>query len=407
MLQFIYAAFWRLKTIDAGFREPHIKEVYINDAASGSTAHLLIASEVFFDTGSPVVLLANYANVHLVDQLDACIEEGWLQTPLSDYMDKVRWLRGVWLAGSNSIDKQFEPQSGSTEAPKVSLFIDETGDLGFRKPGHFYAIFGVAIADSRLELLREKLRAILAEFWPGPTQPKEMHFSKVREPKREQLIEKISRIFREFVECGNCFVTPNFAFLFHLIRAEVEHFRDEERPSKTVIADLLASPDGHVGNRLLMLATEDLISTMIIENLLSATNVSVIHDRKRSEWMNEAIRDGYSAALDNVATFLQVTKSTLSPPITSFSIFDSESEPCIWLCDWLGWELGAWLRGDREFSSHFLEAIEKVRFFTFSEFGERVQFDYPGGIALKRYPDRPREITKLRGHGARACKAPE
>lgn len=405
MLQFIYAAFWRLKTIDAGFGKPHLKELYINDAASGSTAHLLISSEVFFDTGSPVAVLANYANVHLIDQLDACIKEGAIQTPLNDFMDKVQWLRGLRLAASAPIDKQFEQQSSSIDSPSVSLFIDETGDLGFRKRGHFYAIFGVAVSDSQLEALRTKLRATLTKHWPGPTQPKELHFGKVKEPRRERLIGEIAEVFNEFVECGNCFVTPNFAFLFHLIRAEIECFRDEERPSRTNIADLLASPDGHVGNRLLMLATEDLISTTIIENLLTAPNVTVIHDRKRSEWMNEAITDGYNAAVENVASFVQSSQSTLSPPSTSFTIVDSEREPCIWLCDWLGWELGAWLRDERPFSQHFLNAIQKVRFFTFSEDGERVQFEYPGGRELRRYPDRPREIVRLMGHGKRKMDA--
>jgi hypothetical protein len=407
MLQFMYAAFWRLKTIDAGFGEPHLKELYINDAASGSTAHLLISTEVYFETGSPVVLLANYANVHLVDQLDACIKEGGLQTPLSDYMGKIQWLRGVWLAASPPIDKQFDQQSSSINSAAVSLFIDETGDLGFRKPEHFYAIFGVAVSDNRLEALRSKLRATLTKYWPGPTQPKEMHFTKVKEPKRERLIGEIAETFNEFVECCNCFVTPNFAFLFHLIRAEIEYFRDEERPSRTNIADLLASPDGHVGNRLLMLATEDLISTSIIENLLTVANVTIIHDRKRSAWMNEAVTDGYGAAIESVASFVQNSQSTLSPPSTSFSIVDSESEPCIWLCDWLGWELGAWLRDERPFSPHFLDVIQKVRFFTFSEDGERVQFDYPGGKELRRYPDRPREIVRLTGHGPRRRNATE
>ena len=407
MLQFIYAAFWRLKTIDAGFGEPLLKELYINDAASGTTAHLLITSEVFFETGSPVVLLANYANVHLVDQLDACIKEGGVQRPLSDYMDKIQWLRGVWLATSTPINKQFEQQTSSINSPSVSLFIDETGDLGFRKPGHFYAIFGVAVSENRLDALRSKLRDTLTKYWPGPTQPTEIHFTKVKEPKRDQLIGEIAEVFNEFVECGNCFVTHNFAFLFHLIRTEIEYFRDEERPSRTVIADLLASPDGHVGNRLLMLATEDLISTTIIENLLTVPNVTVVHDRKRSEWMNEAITDGYDAAIENVASFVESSQSTLRPPSTSFTIVDSEREPCIWLCDWLGWELGAWLRDERPFSQHFLDAIHKVRFFTFSEDGERVQFEYPGGRELRRYPDRPREIVRLKGHGQRKMDATE
>lgn len=402
MLQFIYAAFWRLKTIDAGFGKPHLEELYVNDAASGSTAHMLITSEVFFETGSPVVILANYANVHLVDQLDACIKESGLQTPLVDYMDKIQWLRGIWLATAPPISKQFERSDNLIETSSASLFIDETGDLGFRKPGHFYAIFGIVVSDSRLESLRDKMRTILKKHWPGPTQPKEMHFSKIKEPKREQLIHDVAGVFSDFVECGNCFVTPNFAFLFHLVRAEVEHFRDEERPSRTVIADLLSSSDGHVGNRLLMLATEDLISTTIIENLLTVPTVKIIHDRKRSDWMNGAITDGYGAAIDNVASFVRSSQSTLSSPSTSFSIVDSESEPCIWLCDWLSWELGAWIRDEKPFSAQFLDVIQKVRFFTFSENGERVQFDHPGGKELRRYPDRPREIVKLRGHGARA-----
>jgi len=407
MLQFMYAAFWRLKTIDAGFGEPHIEELYSNDSSSGATAHLLIASEVFFETGSPVILLANYANVHLVEQLDACIEEGGLQTPLATYMEKVNWLRGLLLAAPAPIDSQFEQRTGSIGTSSASLFIDETGDLGFRKPEHYYAIFGIVVSDHNLEPLRDRLRSILARHWQGNTPPREIHLAKVREPMRGGLIEDIGKVFLEFVECGNCFVTPNLAFLFHLIRAEIEYFRDAERPSRTVIADLLASPDGHVGNRLLMLATEDLISTSLIEDLLLVAEVRIVHDRKQSTWMNEAITDGYGAAVENVATFVQNTASAPGPPATSFSIVDSESEPCLWLCDWLSWELGAWLRDERPFSQHFLNAIQKVRFFTFDENGERVQFDYPGGKELRRYPDRPREISQLRGHGQLARDAAE
>ena len=42
---------------------------------------------------------------------------------------------------------------------------------------------------------------------PTPTQPEEIHLSKVKDPKRSRLFRLIGKIFHEFVESGNCFVT--------------------------------------------------------------------------------------------------------------------------------------------------------------------------------------------------------
>ncbi|TLD71497.1 DUF3800 domain-containing protein [Phragmitibacter flavus] len=402
MLQFIYAAFWRLKTIDAGFGQAKFRDLNIQDRSSGITAHLLITSQVFFDTGTPVILLANYANVHLVDQLDATIKDGDLVTPLNNYNSKIKWLRSISLANPPCISDNFGSGASKTAPEPTSLYIDETGDLGFRKPGHFYAIAGLAIPDQYLRQVREQLKNIINDHWQGPTKPRELHFSKINESKRIAVIAAIGVIFEKFVSYGNCFVTMNFSFLFNLVRAEIEYFRDEERPSRTVIADLLASSDGHVPNRLLMLATEDLISTTIIEGMLDVPFVSVYHDRKRSEWMNGAITDGFNAAMENLKKFALSNEHVDAIPNASFHIIDSEADPCLWLCDWLCWELGGWIRNERKLSAEFLKALQKLNFFTFNEAGERVQFEHPGGKEIRRYPDRAREITPLKGHGSRA-----
>ena len=392
----IYEAFWSLKFAEAGFGAAKMTEINHHDSRLNVTTTILIAAEVFFPSGSPVISVVNYANTHIYDQLKAIYKQHPEAAPSSEWITsttseivKQDALRK--LASEREVELARHSRRPPTAA--ITLFVDEAGDLGFKEPGHYYLNFGVLIKDENLELARKMLTGLLVKHWTGIA-PKEIHFGKLPEAKRDAIMADLVLVFQQCVEQASCFAMHNLDFLRHLLRCEAEFNRGEEVPSTTNIADLLASPDGNAGRKLLILSTEELISHIGIEWLADAFKFSIVHDHKRSSWMNDALQKGFVAAKSTITSYEAELYGEGKSPAMHFSTSHSELEPCLWLSDWLAWEFGNWLRGG-DLSSAFEKIRDKIKFYGYGVDGIKVVFDGPGGAELGKFPDRPRKITQI------------
>ncbi len=393
----IYEAFWQLKLMEADFGAPKVFKVGLQDSKRNSLTVVTITAEVFYDgKGSPAIHLPNYANTHIYDQLAKIYETNPDARPSPDWMDqtKERILREHAKAELKiTRERELRLRARPVNNDPVTLFIDETGDLGFKSGEHFYINCGVLVKDSRLDATRDAIRNVIASNWRGSV-PQELHFSSMPASKFVAVSDALAEIFLREVDDAICLSAINLDFCRYLLRCEAEFNRTQERPIQTNIAELLADENSHPGRKLLILTTEELIAHIGVDCLVAGSNLSVVHDRKHRNWMNQALEKGFERSKSAIQlTSSQIYDHKLCPSM-QFNRVPSETEPCLWLSDWVAWEFGAWMRGAK-LSAAFEKAKRKIRFLGFGERGKKVQFDGPGGRELASYPDRPREIATI------------
>ena len=394
----IYDAFWHVKLMAAGYGEPKTLTFSLRDQKRDAVTHVTITAEAFYDGGGePIVALPNYANTHIYDLLAKIYRTNPAARPSPDWIDDTKGRILTNHAEEQAREKRHQemllrarPQDGEQRC----LYIDESGDLGFKDHSHHYVATGVVIKNSLVEGARDKIRGIIAKHWRGAP-PKELHFSKLPAAKLPAVTNDLADIVFEAVDEIVCFASANIDFLRYLLRCEAEHNRNEDHPIQTNIADLLADRDTtHPGRKLLMLITEELIGHVAVDCLISNSNIIITHDKKHREWMEEALRRGFERSKESVALVGEEIYGCRSCPQMEFHIIMSELEPCLWLSDWVSWEFGNWIRGGN-LSDAFQKVRTKIKFLSFGDAGEKIAIDGPGGEIIGRFPDRPRAIATI------------
>ncbi len=393
----VYDALWMLKLVEAGVEEPRVYRIGLQDSRRGGVIRVVICAQAFYEAGgTPLVHLVNYANTHVFDQLAKVSDTNPAGRPSTEWLGETkdrfyreRAEKAVAEKRQQELNLHRRPESGDP----LCLFIDESGDIGFGTAAHRYITCGVAIQQAKVEAVRARVREIIVENWRGEP-PKELHFSKMPESKFQPVTESLAAVFLEQAEEAVCFAGFNVDFLRYLLRCEAEFNRLKERPIQTNVADLLANPDGHVGRKHLILTTEELITHFGVNSLMSGASLTIVHDRKHRPWMNAALEKGFERSKDTIAAIAEAMYGRKMHPAMQFTVAASESEPCLWLSDWIAWEFGAWLR-DEPFSPAFEKVCAKIRFLTYGDSGEKISIERPGGRPLARYPDWPREIATI------------
>jgi hypothetical protein len=275
----------------------------------------------------------------------------------------------------------------------MAAFIDESGDIGLKKPGSLY-ITTATVFDSRdLPAVRTELRQIITDNWDG-TQPDELHFSKIPKSKRPAVLSALASCLAD--HHGRVVVSTGQKdnFLTHLLRCEAEHRRDEETPIITHWPDVLVDTNGQTGRMMLMLLVEDLIAHVGAQALHEGASLAVCHDRKHKEWMNDALSEGFERSRSTIPHIAEVIYGKALCPQLSFKLEHSPAEPCLWLSDWVAWEAGRWARG-KALSSAFQDCVTLMTFLHFDDIGRRVQTRELGGAVINYFPDYSRDIQSL------------
>jgi hypothetical protein len=394
----IYESFWRVKLLEAGVGQPNTFVVVLGDSKRQATTKITIAAQAFYQgNGSPVVHLPNYANTHVYDQLAKIYQTNRAAQPSDAWVTQTKE-RILGQHHEKRLAEQRQQELRLRHRPKdseqLTLFLDETGDVGFKTGAHYYLSCGVIVRDSHLDAARESARDILSRNWQG-TPPSEIHFSKLPSSKFTAVTEQLAQIFLQHVEQGIFLGAINIDFCRYLLRCEAEFNRAKERPIRTNIADLLSDKAAYPGRKLLILHAEEIITHIGIDSLVTGADLNIVHDEKRWPWMNAALETGFERARQSIRLVASELYGQRISPSMTFTTSPSQAEPALWMSDWIAWEFGAWLRDEHELSPAFKSVQSKLRFYSFGNQGQKVSFDGPGGREIARFPDQPREIGAI------------
>lgn len=267
-------------------------------------------------------------------------------------------------------------------------FMDESGDLGFRDLNTYFLYTACGTGISAATSMGAALREILDSEW-GKTKPNELHFSKIRESKRAKILEKVTVCFESHGGTAICYSMLKRELLKYFLRCEAETRRLEEEPIITNLFDLFGKRENNPGSYFLSLCAQEMSVFLGTQCMLRGQDLEIVHDRKHRSWMNDALTKGFERAqVDLNAISLDVFGASVDVNST-FRLEDSKDEPCLWISDWIGWEVGRWLRGE-ELSEPMIRALQSVRLITFDHYGQKIECDRPGGNVIAEFPDWPR-----------------
>jgi hypothetical protein len=275
---------------------------------------------------------------------------------------------------------------------KIRIFIDESGDVGFREVKDVYVFAPVAVPESQYGTVAAELRALLAKHW-GKSPPREVHMSKVPEAMRGALREDMARIITANEVQVLCFAMAKWPFIKHLFRCHAQARFNEEMPLNITWHDLVTDKDYFLQANFLALTVEEVVSGLAIDFLVSGIAADFYHDRKHRVWMNDALELGFRRGVETARRYAISYFGLAVVPDVTFSIADSESEACLCLSDWIANELRAWFH-HQPFSAAFEKAKQNIRFVGFDEHGVKHTSREIGGYGEEELPDLPREIVR-------------
>lgn len=168
LLERIREVFMSQKIVAAGLGCPEITKMASRDSARNAISYIEIHAEVFFPTGDPSIPVANYCNTHIRDQMRKVCEVNPSAKPLeSVVISRVaeiiedRQVKNAALLLARKKANEALPEAISS----VNLFIDETGDISYKSANEFYGVCGTTIKTEKLDVVRSKLRAVVAKHW--------------------------------------------------------------------------------------------------------------------------------------------------------------------------------------------------------------------------------------------------
>jgi len=390
-LMALHEWFWKIKFVEV---DGHSEiEGGIFDPNVGKTS--IRAEFDDFEGNGWLVPLVNLANTHLLDQLRQFYKDAPAAFPspqrVSDVMSaEMKKLESKRKALALEQTKRRALIQSPTK--KVRIFIDESGDIEFREVNDVYVFAPVAVPEARYGVVAGELRAMLAKHW-GKSAPSEIHMSKVPEAKRGAIGDDLARIITQNDVRILCFAMAKWPFLKHLFRCHAEARFKEEMPLNITWHDLTTDKEYFLQANSLALTVEEVVSGLAIDLLVSGIAADFYHDRKYRIWMNDALQVGFRRGIETARNHAENFFGLAVVPKVTFSIADSESEPCLWLSDWIANELRAWCH-HQPFSDAFEKAKENIRFVGFDEHGVKHTSREIGGYGEDELPDLPREIVR-------------
>ena len=186
-------------------------------------------------------------------------------------------------------------------------------------------------------------------------------------------------------------------FLKHLFRCHAEARFAEEMPLNITWHDLVTDKDYFLQSNFLAITVEEVVSGLAIDFLVNGITADFYHDRKYRVWMNEALELGFKRGIETARKHAQGFFGLSIAPTVNFAVADSESEPCLWLSDWIANELRGWAH-HQNLSPAFEKAKQNMRFVGFDEHGVKHTSRDIGGHGDVELPELPREIVRGNPH---------
>ncbi len=391
LLMLVQDIFWKFKLLDCSNDGVEIRGRNHDPKQNGGIEFLLLAKRYCQGDDSTLINLANYTNTHVIDQL----HEVYAQNPDVKWTEeraaaiKADFYRSLAEKKLRSTEHQVLRLKGWRRSGlKECFFIDESGDLGFRDLNSYFLYSACGTEASSAASMSRALREIVESEW-GNTKPDELHFTKIPEAKRAGIFKKAVDCFEAHGGRAICYAMLKRELLKYFLRCEAETRRLEEQPIITNLFDLFAKPENNPGAYFLSLCAQEMCVFLGTQSMLSGHDFEIVHDRKHRSWMNQALTKGFERAQDDLKAISNDVFGDTVTIASSFRLEDSKHEPCLWISDWIAWEVGRWLRGE-ELSDAMKRALESVRLITFNQYGQKVESVGLGGEIIAEFPDWPR-----------------
>lgn len=390
-LMALHQWFWQIKFVEVEGKETI--EGGIVDPKVGTTT--IRAEFDDFEGEGWLVPLVNLANTHLLDQLRQFYKDAPTAFPTPQRISDVMAAEMKKFEEKHkalALEQTKRQRLIQVPTEKVRIFIDESGDIGFREVQDVYAFAAVIVPEGKHAKMVEELRGLLAKHW-GKNAPREIHMSETPVGKKGAVCEDLARVVTDNDVRVLCFGMEKWPFIKHLFRCHAEARFTEELPLNLTWHDLTTDKDFFLQANFLALTVEELVSGLAIDFLVNGVTADFYHDRKYRVWMNEALGLGFKRGIGTAKKLAQDYFGLSIVPKITFAIADSESEPCLWLADWIANELRAWC-DQQPFSNAFEKAKRNIRFVAFDEHGVKHSGKDIGGYGEETFPDLPREITR-------------
>lgn len=391
LLMLVQDIFWKFKILDCG-EEPVTVRGSTADFKQNAVIDFEIVAKRFRQgDDATLVSLTNYTNTHVIDQLEAVYADNpsvsWTEKRAAEI--KAKFYEDIAEKKQRSDSQRRSRLAAWTRSPdKQIYFVDESGDLGFRDPNTDFLYTACGTNISAATAMSTALREILEREW-GKSKPEELHFSKMPERKRAQILDAVAKCFQSYGGSAICYAMPKRELLKYFLRCEAETRRLEEQPIITNLYDLFGRRENYPGAYFHSLCAEEMTVFLGTQCLLRGEDFEIVHDRKRWDWMNTALCEGFERARDDLKAISLDVFGTPVGVTSSFRLDDSKNQPCLWISDWIGWEVNRWSRGV-ELSDPMKSALRSIRFITFDEYGRKVECDRLGGNVISEFPDWPR-----------------
>ena len=343
--------FLREKMVAAEYNSSKEYKFAEKDKHSNAIIYFIVNAKVYFSTGNPTILIANYANTHIKDQINIRIDQFISKYKFSPLREKLIKQFYYETNVENQLKFKQEQEKALKNLEESScakhIYIDETGDLSQKNEDSFYAICSVILDAEKILSVREDLLKIQKKYWPQS--PNKIHFTKLANPQRRNKLEKVAKEFLNVLKKNlgksTIMIIPNIYFLKYLLRCESDMNSNEERPISTDFSILLSKEKNGVNNKILEISIEEIISHLILCSLKKGISYNIIHDRKNKPWMNDALKFGFEHSREYLCEITSNIYGLSIVPEMNFQTIPSKEEPCLWLSDWLAWEIGNLLRG--------------------------------------------------------------
>jgi hypothetical protein len=382
---------WEKKFVDV--EEKEVVEGGLIDPNIGTT-HIRAEIENF-EEGIWFAPLVNFANTHIFDQLKQFyIDSPEAQTNPERIPEVMAEARAKAAAKQQQRVLAQAQRRPLIKKPvrQLRVFIDESGDVGFRQIDDVYVFAPVIISGNRYDGVSGALRDMRAKHW-GANAPSEIHMAKIPESKRAAVRADFAQIIVENgVQIIGCTIEKR-AFIKHLFRCHAAARPTEDYPLDLTWVELINDRTYRLQATTLATTVELVILHLAIDFLTSGASAVFTHDLKHRQWMNHALNAGFERGISEAKKVASAFFGLEIAPTLDFAVVDSKDEPCLWLSDWVSNELRGWAF-HRPFSPELDGIKSNMTFLGFREDGVKCASSDIGGHADREFPDLPRELQR-------------
>ena len=393
----VFDVLWKVKIIPTEVNSPFQTKIVLKPL-QGGTVNVEIRAEVFIDFGGVhIISVVNYANTHVRDQVDAVMKDNPAAIPdayvksvkerfFNDHIDAKR------LKQKQQRRRLKKRKRSQLKHERMKVFLDESGDIGFRSLKEPYILTAYVLPASECYAVEQDLKGLLQRHWKTP--PQELHFNKIPASKIMPVQVEIAKCFSS--RRGICIsvIGHKPGFLAYLLRCEAESRKAEEKPVTTNWAYLLDKSPTGLARATLILILEELLVHLGTETLDFQTSMEIFHDLKHRNWMNDALKTAFQRSRTATKVYVKDLYGQELSFTRTFKLVESQNQPCLWIPDWISWELAKWYRGQK-WSQYFENCFDKISFITFDHVMGKLTIDRPGGEVVSNFPDLPRQIASL------------